>query len=137
PRTSASDLPRVAGTAIALSRRAGMLRGKWPYGPGTAPMPVFEEAAPMKRARTLLVLTALAVLMMLVPVAWGADVEGKIKSVDPSGKIVTLDDGTQLTIPQIVAGEMKVLQPGASVKASYEEKDGQKVATSFMVMPAR
>jgi len=114
-----------------------MLRGKWPYGPGTAPMPVFEEAAPMKRARTLLVLTALAVLMMLVPVAWGADVEGKIKSVDPSGKMVTLDDGTQLTIPQIVAGEMKVLQPGASVKASYEEKDGHKVATSFMVMPAR
>jgi hypothetical protein len=27
--------------------------------------------------------------------------------------------------------------PGANVKASYEEKDGNKVATSFMVMPAR
>ena len=91
----------------------------------------------MKKARTLLVLTALAILMMLVPVAWGADVEGKIKSVDASGKMVTLDDGTQLVIPQTDAGEKKVLQPGASVKASYEEKDGYKMATSFMVMPAR
>ena len=91
----------------------------------------------MKKAGTLLVLTAIAVLMMLVPVAWGGDIEGKIKSVDPSGMMVTLDDGTQLMIPQTDAGEKKVLQPGASVKASYEEKDGHKMATSFMVIPAR
>ncbi|HKC97828.1 MAG TPA: DUF1344 domain-containing protein [Methylomirabilota bacterium] len=91
----------------------------------------------MKKARTLLVLTTIAVLMMLVPVAWGADVEGKIRSVDPSGKMVTLDDGTQLMIPPTDAGEKKVLQPGASVKASYEEKDGHKMATSFMVIPVR
>src|SRR5262249_47639934 len=81
--------------------------------------------------------TTIAVLMMLVPVAWGADVEGKIRSVDPSGKMVTLDDGTQLMIPPTDAGEKKVLQPGASVKASYEEKDGHKMATSFMGIPVR
>jgi len=33
--------------------------------------------------------------------------------------------------------EKKSLKPGANVKASYEEKGGEKVATSFIVMPAR
>jgi hypothetical protein len=33
--------------------------------------------------------------------------------------------------------EKKALKPGANVKASYEEKGGEKVATSFMVMPSR
>ena len=91
----------------------------------------------MKKVCGLLVLSVIAFVMVLAPIAWAADVQGKIKSVDPSGKMVTLDDGTQLMIPQTDAGEMKVLQPGASVKASYEEKNGHKVATSFMVMPAR
>ena len=50
---------------------------------------------------------------------------------------MTLDNGTQLMIPPTDAGEKKVLQPGASVKASYEEKDGHKMATSFMVIPVR
>jgi Protein of unknown function (DUF1344) len=91
----------------------------------------------MKKAGVLLVLAVIAVVMMLVPVAWAVDVEGKIKSVDPNGKMITLDDGTKLMIPPTIAIEKKALQPGANVKASYEEKDGQKVATSFMVMPAR
>jgi hypothetical protein len=75
--------------------------------------------------------------MILAPVAWAADIQGKIKSVDPSGKMVTLDDGTQLMIPPTIKLEKQALQPGANVKASYEEKNGQKVATSFMVMPGR
>jgi Protein of unknown function (DUF1344) len=91
----------------------------------------------MKKAGVLLVLAVITVVMTLAPVAWAADVEGKIKSVDPSGKMVTLDDGTQLMIPATVKVEKQALKPGANVKASYEEKDGQKVATSFMVMPAR
>jgi len=83
-------------------------------------------------------MAALIALVMTVAAAtWAADVEGKIKSVDASGKIVTLDDGTQLTIPQALAVERKALQPGANVKATYEERDGQKIATSFMVMSAR
>jgi len=89
----------------------------------------------MKKASALLVLAVTAVVMMLAPVAWAADVEGKIKSVDASGKMVTLDDGTKLTIPPTLTVEKKALKPG--VKASYEEKGGQKVATSFMVMPAK
>ena len=91
----------------------------------------------MKKASALLVLAVAAVVMMLAPVARAADVEGKIKSVDASGKMVTLDDGTKLTIPPTLTVEKKALKPGANVKASYEEKGRQKVATSFMVMPAR
>ncbi|PYN35249.1 MAG: hypothetical protein DME01_12375 [Candidatus Rokuibacteriota bacterium] len=91
----------------------------------------------MKKAGALLVLAVIAVVMTLAPMAWADDVQGKIKSVDPSGKIVTLDDGTQLMIPPTLSVEKQALKPGANVKASYEEKDGRKVATSFMVMPAR
>ena len=91
----------------------------------------------MKRASAFLVLALVTIAMILAPVAWAADVQGKIKSVDPSGKMVTLDDGTQLMIPPTIKLEKQALQPGANVKASYEEKNGQKVATSFMVMPAR
>ncbi len=92
----------------------------------------------MKKAGALrLVLAVIAVVMMLAPVAWAGEVQGTIKSVDPSGKMVTLDDGTQITIPPTVKVEKQALQPGANVKASYEEKDGHKVATSFMVTPAR
>jgi len=91
----------------------------------------------MKNAGALLVLAVITVVMVLAPVAWAEDVQGKIKSVDASGKMVTLDDGTRLMIPPTLAIEKQALKPGATVKASYEEKDGQKVATSFMVMPAR
>jgi len=91
----------------------------------------------MKNTGALLVLAVIMVVMVLAPVAWAEDVQGKIKSVDASGKMVTLDDGTQLMIPPTLKVEKQALKPGANVKASYEEKDGQKVATSFMVMPAR
>jgi uncharacterized protein DUF1344 len=91
----------------------------------------------MKRASAVLVLAMIAVVMVLAPMAWAADVQGKIKSVDPSGKMVTLDDGTQLTIPPTLPVEKQTLKPGANVKASYEEKDGHKVVTSFLVMPIR
>ena len=91
----------------------------------------------MTRGSALLRVAVVAVVIALTPPAWAADVEGKIKSVDASGRVVTLDDGTQLTIPQTLAVERKALQPGASVKATYEERDGHKIATSFMVMSGR
>ena len=82
-------------------------------------------------------LLVVAAVVMLATPALASEAKGKIKSVDPSGKMVTLDDGTQLTIPPTLSVEKKALQPGANVKASYEEKDGHKVATSIAVMPAR
>ena len=57
-------------------------------------------------------------------------VQGKIKSLDQSGKTMTLEDGTTLTIPESVA--TTALEEGARVIATYEEKNGQKVATSLI-----
>src|SRR5262245_32433647 len=90
----------------------------------------------MKKICCLLVLSVIAFVMVLAPIAWAADVQGKIKSVDPTGHMVTLADGTQLTLPPTLKIEKQSLKPGANVKATYEEKDGQKVATAFMVMPS-
>jgi len=52
----------------------------------------------MTRLLTLTVAVAMAALT-LASVTWADDVQGKVKSVDPSGTRVTLEDGTQLTIP--------------------------------------
>ena len=60
-------------------------------------------------------------------------VTGKVQAVDPAGKSVTLDNGTTLMIPATAKVDRKALAPGAEVKASYEEKGGQKVATSIQV----
>lgn len=91
----------------------------------------------MKKLLSILSLSVVTIVMVLSPLAYAADVQGKIKSVDPSGRMVTLDDGTMLTIPPALKIEKQALKPGANVKASYQEKDGQKVATALMVMPAR
>ena len=64
-------------------------------------------------------------------------VEGKIKSLDPSGRMLTLEDGTQLTIPPTVSVPRGTLKEGAIVKASFEEKSGQKVVTSLQVQPGQ
>ena len=62
-------------------------------------------------------------------------VEGKIKSLDPSGRMLTLEDGTQLTIPPSVNVPRGTLKEGAIVKASFEERGGRKVVTSMQVTP--
>lgn len=88
----------------------------------------------MTKAGSILVLIAVGVVLVLAPVAWAADVQGKIKAVDPSGRVVVFEDGTQIMIPPTLAVERGDLKPGADVKASYEERNGQKVATSIHVM---
>ncbi len=102
--------------------------------------------------RILLILVA---LLVAVPVGWvseiqaqagapgapGAgrtlEVEGKIKSVDPSGRMVTLEDGTQLTIPPALNVPRDSLKEGAIVKASFEERGGQNIVTSMRVQPPK
>lgn len=91
----------------------------------------------MKTAGSVLALVVIGAVLALAPLAWAADVQGKVKSVDPAGRMVTLDDGTQIVIPANLKVQRKDLKPGADVKASYEEQNGQKVATSIVVMPAR
>ncbi len=61
------------------------------------------------------------------------EVQGKVKSVDPSGRMVTLEDGTQLTIPPSLNIPRGMLKEGTIVKASFEERGGQKVVTSMQV----
>ena len=62
-------------------------------------------------------------------------IQGKIQSMDPSGRMLTLEDGTQLTIPPTVTVPGGVLKEGAIVKASFEERAGQKVVTRLEVQP--
>jgi hypothetical protein len=58
-------------------------------------------------------------------------VEGTIKSVQ--GSTVTLDDGTTLAIPSSVQVSRDQLKPGAMIVAEYQERGGQKVATSVHI----
>ncbi|MBP1774072.1 MAG: hypothetical protein H6Q86_78 [candidate division NC10 bacterium] len=90
----------------------------------------------------------LLAFLVVLPLAWVSEshaqgsapaaggmkqIEGAIKSVDPSGRMVTLEDGTQLTIPSTLNVSKADLKEGAVVKASFEEKGGQKVVTSLQV----
>jgi hypothetical protein len=60
-------------------------------------------------------------------------IEGKVKSVDPSGTQILLEDGTKLMIPKSVKAPKEALRPGAMVMAQYEEKGGQKIVTAIEV----
>lgn len=74
--------------------------------------------------------------MLLAGVAAAAEVEGKIKSVDPASGSITLENGTRLMVPaEAVVEDHRLLQPGAEIRASFEEKDGQKVV--MRLEPAR
>jgi NADH dehydrogenase FAD-containing subunit len=65
-------------------------------------------------------------------------IQGQIERVDPSGKMVTLSNGTTLEIPDSVKVNREALKPGAQVQASYEEEaGGQKVATALEVHPPK
>ena len=57
-------------------------------------------------------------------------VQGKIQSLDPSNKTMTLEDGTTLTISESVA--TTALHTGARVIATYKEQGGHKVAISVI-----
>ncbi len=63
--------------------------------------------------------------------AWAENISGKIQSVDPGERAFVLDDGSKLWVAEGIS--MDALKEGASVKASYEERDGKKVATSVEV----
>lgn len=82
----------------------------------------------MKKALGLM----LALLLTLgVATVWGEEMQGKIQSVDAESRTIVFDDGTQLSVAEGVS--LDNLKEGATVKASYEERDGKKVATSIEV----
>ena len=89
----------------------------------------------MKKVLTLMVVVAVAALAF-APLALAADVQGKVKAVDQSGRMLTLEDGTQLMIPTSVKVDRQALQPGADVKVSYETQGNQNIVTTIEVRPA-
>jgi hypothetical protein len=61
----------------------------------------------------------------------GQKVEGTIKSV--RGNMVTLEDGTELSIPTSVQVTRDQLKPGAQISAEYEQRAGHKIAKSIQI----
>jgi hypothetical protein len=82
-------------------------------------------------------LRKLAIVTLLLTFAatplWAAEVSGKIQKVDTGDRSIVLEDGTQLWLAESVSAD--ALKEGATVKASYEEKDGKKVVTKIEVAP--
>jgi ferric-dicitrate binding protein FerR (iron transport regulator) len=77
-------------------------------------------------------LAIVAVLLALVTVpVWAEEISGKIQKVDMNDRSIVLEDGTQLWLAESVSTD--TLKEGATVKASYEEKDGKKVVTKIDV----
>jgi hypothetical protein len=91
----------------------------------------------MKRFLITTVAVALTVIALAAPSVWAGDVQGKIKTVDQAGRMVTLEDGTLLLIPATVQVNRQALTPGADVKASFEDKGTHKVVTEIEVKPAK
>jgi Cu/Ag efflux protein CusF len=60
----------------------------------------------------------------------GAEVEGRVRDV--KGNQITLDSGMKLTVPKTEA-KANELKTGSKIKATYEEKGGQKVVTSLEI----
>ncbi|MBI1959332.1 MAG: DUF1344 domain-containing protein [Candidatus Rokubacteria bacterium] len=75
---------------------------------------------------------ALAVLLGLgVGMAAAEEISGKIQKVDVAERMFVLEDGTQLRLAEGLPTEG--LKEGVSVRASYEERDGQKVVTGIQI----
>ena len=105
----------------------------------------------MKTQKSLRILLLVAALVAAVPLAWAGQVQaqgapqgspsiaagaqqvqGKVTAVDPAKGTLTLEDGTQLTIPR-GAQLPPDIKEGSIVKASFEEQSGQKVLTGVEV----
>jgi Cu/Ag efflux protein CusF len=65
--------------------------------------------------------------MLSAAVAYADEASGKVAAVDPASSSLILEDGTTFTIGEGVS--MEGLEPGTEVTVSYEEQDGQLVAT--------
>jgi len=90
----------------------------------------------MLRALALAAVLLAATSFGIAPVAaqtQAKTVEGRIKAVDASTGTLTLDDGTKLVIPKALMVPRGQLKPGVAINANYEEKGGDKVATSLQI----
>jgi uncharacterized protein DUF1344 len=65
--------------------------------------------------------------------AWAEEVQGKVQTVNAADRMIVLEDGTQIWVAEGLS--LDNLKEGVTVKASYEERDGKKVATTIEVTP--
>jgi hypothetical protein len=71
-------------------------------------------------------------LTVVIGGVWAEEVVGKIQKVDQDQKMFVLEDGTELVAPDGTSFEQ--FKEGTKIKASYEQKDGKKQATSIEVV---
>jgi Cu/Ag efflux protein CusF len=79
-----------------------------------------------------LAIVAMVLTLTAMPL-WAEEVSGKIQKMDTADRSIVLEDGTQLWLAESVSADQ--LKEGATVKASYEEKDGKKIVTAIEVSP--
>jgi Cu/Ag efflux protein CusF len=87
-----------------------------------------KEDDQMKKSLASLVM---ALLLALGASAGAEEIQGKIRQVDATERTFTLEDGTKVWVAEGLS--MDQLKEGATVKASYEERDGNKIATAVEV----
>ena len=74
----------------------------------------------------------LVIVLLATPiVALGAEVQGKVKTVDTNDRVVTLEDGTRISVPAEIA--LDNVKAGAEIPVSYEERDGKNQATDIQM----
>lgn len=83
--------------------------------------------------RKVLVIAVALLLVLSAAGAWAGEIQGKIQNVNPADRMFVLEDGTQLWVAEGLS--VDTLKQGASVKATFEERDGKKVVTNFEVSP--
>ena len=81
--------------------------------------------------RIAIAIAMLAIAALVPAAAWAGDMEGKVQSVNAGERTITLDNGTTVWLGEGVA--LDGVTTGATVKVSYEEKDGKPVATNVEV----
>ncbi len=86
----------------------------------------------MKRALVAVLVVAF-VAFTAGTVAWAADKEGTIKTIQINEKVLTLSDGTQLHWTEAVEVPTD-LKEGTKVKATYEPKGGKMVLTKVEII---
>ncbi len=75
--------------------------------------------------------------------AMAAEAQGTIQALNPASGQILLDDGSTLTVDRNTKitiegkeGKLEDLQQGEQVQATYQEENGQKVATSIDISEA-
>jgi hypothetical protein len=81
--------------------------------------------------KKLLGMVGALLLAFVVGRACAEEIQGKIKSLDTAERVIALENGTKIWVAEGLS--MDRLREGALVKASYEEREGKKIATSLEV----